>query len=120
MSMVDDIGGEEGLHRASELFFEHVKVDEKLQAIFEGVDTPDRREKLEGALRLFLEFEPDQAAALMQQAHQGLAGKGLTDDAFDAIYDHYHETLAEVGVPGGMLYGFLEGFEDLRGELVAH
>jgi truncated hemoglobin YjbI len=118
MSMVQDIGGAEGLHRASDAFFTHAKAHPAVRAYFEAVDAPDMRAAIEDALRLHLDFSVDEVPQAMARAHAALVGKGLSNAEFDAIYDLYHETLSEVGVPGGMLYGFLEAFEDLRGTLV--
>ncbi|MEN3952069.1 hypothetical protein [Iodidimonas sp. SYSU 1G8] len=120
MSMVEDIGGVEGLHKASDAFFSHARAHPAVRAYFEAVDGPSLRAGIEEALKLHLDFASDQVPEAMARAHQALVGKGLSDKEFDAIYDLYHETLSDVGVPGGMLYGFLEAFEDLRGALVAH
>ena len=55
----------------------------------------------------------------MANAHAFVVGRGMDDDAFDAIYDHYHDSLAEMGIPGGMVHLFLEAFEDLRDSAMA-
>jgi len=120
MSMLQDIGGTEGLHRASDAFFTHARAHPAVRAYFESIDGPSMRAGIEDALRLHLDFESDQVPEAMARAHAALLGKGLSATEFDAIYDLYHETLSEVGIPGGMLYGFLEAFEDLRGTLVSH
>ena len=119
MSMLQDIGGTEGLHRASDAFFSHAKAHPAVRAYFEAVDGPSIRAGIEDALLLHLDFESQDVPDAMARAHAALVGKGLSNSEFDAIYDVYHETLSEVGVPGGMLYGFLEAFEDLRSALVA-
>ncbi|MBI1179156.1 MAG: hypothetical protein GC201_01265 [Alphaproteobacteria bacterium] len=118
MSMVQDIGGVEGLHRASDVLFEAARANPVLAGLFESIDTPAQRERFEEALRLHLDFESDAVPGAMAEAHKALMGRGISDADFDAVYDLYHETLSEVGVPGGMLYGFLEAFEDLRDRLV--
>ena len=119
MSMLADIGGTEGLHQASDAFFTHARAHPAVRAYFEAVDGPSMRAGIEEALRAHLDFEPDEVPQAMARAHEALVGKGLSNAEFDALYDIYHETLSAVGVPGGMLYGFLEAFEDLRGALVA-
>jgi truncated hemoglobin YjbI len=119
MSMLADIGGTDGLHRASDAFFTHARAHPAVRAYFEAVDAPSMRAEIEEALRAHLEFEPEQVPQAMARAHEALVGKGMANSEFDALYDIYHETLSAAGVPGGMLYGFLEAFEDLRGALVA-
>lgn len=119
MSMLADIGGPEGLHRASDAFFTHARAHPAVKAYFDAIDEPTMQAGIEDALRAHLEFEPSDVPAAMARAHAGLIGKGLTNSEFDALYDIYHETLSEVGVPGGMLYGFLEEFENMRDALVA-
>lgn len=118
MSMLADIGGAEGLHRASDAFFTHAKAHPSVRSYFDSVDGPSMQAGIEDALRAHLEFEPDQLPEAMARAHAALVGKGMSNTEFDALYDIYHETLSDAGVPGGMLYGFLEAFEDLRGALV--
>ncbi|MCG8692180.1 MAG: hypothetical protein MI806_13310, partial [Minwuiales bacterium] len=54
----------------------------------------------------------------LKQAYGHLAGKGLSDEQFDAIYDHLHDAMAQLGLVGGMVHFMLEAFEDLRAELV--
>ncbi len=119
MSMLADIGGTDGLHRASDAFFTHARAHPAVRAYFEAVDGPSMRAGIEEALRHHLEFEPDEVPQALSRAHAALVGKGLSNSEFDALYDIYHEALSDVGLPGGMLYGFLEAFEDLRGALVA-
>lgn len=118
MSMLADIGGAEGLNRASDAFFTHARAHPAVRAYFEAVDGPDLRAGIEEALRHHLEFEADKVPEALARAHAALVGKGLSDSEFDALYDIYHEALSDAGVPGGMLHGFLEAFEDLRGALV--
>jgi truncated hemoglobin YjbI len=118
MSMVEDIGGKEGLRQASAAIFEHSRENPVLRGFFAPIDTPEQRARFEEALKRHLDFDSEAVPEAMAEAHRPLMGQGLTDADFDAIYDLYHETLSEVGVPGGMLYGFLEAFEDLRDRLV--
>jgi truncated hemoglobin YjbI len=119
MSMLADIGGTDGLHRASDAFFTHARAHPAVRAYFDAVDGPSMRAGIEEALKHHLEFEPDEVPEALARAHAALMGKGLTNTEFDALYDIYHEALSDTGLPGGMLYGFLEAFEDLRGALVA-
>ena len=114
MSFVDDIGGETALKEMLATFYGRVRED---GGIKDNIDA-DEMESLTDAqcncLTQFINGEGEEAANIMPTAHAFMIGKGLTDNGFDGVYDHYHDTLAELGIPGGMVHGFLEAFEDLR------
>jgi truncated hemoglobin YjbI len=114
MSFVDDIGGEEALKGMLATFYSRVRKDAEISS---GIDA-NQMESLADVqctcLTQFINGDGDDAAATMPGAHAFMIGKGMTDNAFDGVYDHYHDTLAELGIPGGMVHSFLEAFEDLR------
>jgi truncated hemoglobin YjbI len=114
MSFVDDIGGEEALKGMLATFYSRVRADANISGCIDAGQMESLTDAQCTCLSHFINGEGDDAASTMPGAHAYMIGKGMTDNAFDGVYDHYHDTLAELGIPGGMVHGFLEAFEDLR------
>ncbi len=114
MSFVDDLGGEGALKTALDKMYGRMGDDENLRELIDLAAVKSLQAEQVNCLSLFIEGETDDAAAVMPAAHAFMMNKQFDDNAFDAMYDHYHNTLAEFGVPGGMVHGFLDSFEDLR------
>jgi len=119
MSSVIEVGGDEALRTNADLLFKLILGDDRLRALFEGEDQAALRDKQATYLAAFLSEEDDvDTVGPLKQVYAHLEGKGLTDEQFDAIYDHLHDAMAHLGITGGMVHFMLEAFEDLREDLV--
>ena len=119
MSFVEDIGGEEAVKKALQAFHDRISADPSLDGAIDSDQMTVSLDEQCAALCAFIDGETDIAAEKMPAAHGFIIGQGMTDDGFDTVYDHYHDSIAELGVPGGMVHLFLESFEDLREKAVA-
>ncbi|TDI59131.1 MAG: hypothetical protein E2O92_08355 [Alphaproteobacteria bacterium] len=114
MSFADDIGGEKAINGMLQIFYSRVRDDAAIKGMIDVSQMECLTDIQCRCLALFIDGEAEQAAAIMPTAHAFMIDKNLSDDAFNSVYDHYHDTLAELGIPGGMIHLFLEAFEDLR------
>jgi len=114
MSFVDEIGGEAALKGMLATFYGRVREDSDIKDNIDVEEMESLTDAQCNCLAQFINGEGEGAANVMPAAHAFMIGKGMTENGFDAVYDHYHDTLAELGIPGGMVHGFLEAFEDLR------
>ena len=119
MSFVDDIGGESAVKDMLGVFQGRLKNDESIAGHLDAAQMTALTNQQSACLCAFIDGETDDASNAMADAHAYMLGNGLSDDGFDAIYDHYHDSLAELGIPGGMVHLFLEAFEDLRAPATA-
>ena len=119
MDLVEEIGGEAGIKAMLTAFHTRISEDtETAGAVDKGLMTAGTDSQCQ-CVAHFINGDADKAQAEMANAHAFVVGRGMDDDAFDAIYDHYHDSLAEMGIPGGMVHLFLEAFEDLRDSAMA-
>ncbi len=114
MSFVDEIGGKEAINGMLQAFYGRVREDAAIKGMIDVSQMECLTDIQCQCLSLFIDGDGDEAAAIMPTAHAFMIDKDMSDVAFDGVYDHYHDTLAELGIPGGMVHLFLEAFEDLR------
>jgi truncated hemoglobin YjbI len=118
MSFMDDIGGKSALIKAVHDFFHRTSEDEQVKTAFEGLDATTMAEEQVDAISAFLDDDEDGFAAKLRAAFRPMEDRGLSDDQFDTLYDHFHDAMIELGLPGGMVHEMLDKFEDLREHLV--
>ena len=119
MDLVEEIGGEAGIRAMLSAFHTRINEDNETARAVETDLMAARTDNQCQCVAHFISGDADKAHAEMADAHAFVVGRGMDDDAFDAIYDHYHDSLAEMGIPGGMVHLFLEAFEDLRDSAMA-
>lgn len=121
MSVVTEVGGEEALRNTADAFYGAMLGDDRLRSFFENEDKAALRDRQAAYLAAFLSEEDGvDSSGPLKDAYAHLVGKGLSDEQFDAIYDHLHDCIAQLGIVGGMVHFMLEEFEDLRDDLVKH
>lgn len=108
-SMYQTIGGEAGLKKVVDHFYERLWADPELRSYFEGID----REKLKLHQRKFLTYalghDPSYDTVSLSSAHATL---NITHAAFDKVAWHLEMTLEELDVDRPLILiikGFVEG-----------
>ncbi|MDX1580567.1 MAG: hypothetical protein R3360_02975 [Alphaproteobacteria bacterium] len=118
MSFMDDIGGRSALGEAVRDFFHRTEQDDSLSATLEGLDAGSMEDNQVEAISAFLQDDEDGFVRQLRAAFRPMEDRGLSDDQFDGLYDHFHDAMIELGLPGGMVHEMLDKFEDLREQLV--
>lgn len=103
MSIMEQIGGEDAVNVAVDIFYQKVLADDTINHFFDDTDMDAQRGKQKKFLRLLLSGKADDADAYMRKAHAPLVEKGLNDEHFNAVAGHLQSTLAELGVPAEIL-----------------
>ncbi len=109
-AMYQTIGGEAGIRRVVDHFYERLWADPELQRYFVGID----REKLKGHQRQFLTFAlgggvDAYKGESLSTAHADLS---ITNEAFSKVAWHLTMTLEELDVERPLVMiinGFVEG-----------
>lgn len=109
-AMYQTIGGDAGLTKVVDNFYERLWADPELRHYFDNID----RAKLKDHQRAFLTFALGGGTAAyngrpLNQAHVDL---GITDEAFDKVAWHLRLTLEELDVDRSLIsiiMGFVEG-----------
>lgn len=97
------VGGMSSIDAAVELFYERVLEDESLKSFFADVDM----DRLQGMQRAFIALAlggPDEYEGRdLRTAHAHLVDKGLNEEHFDAVVQHFGSALKELDVPDGLV-----------------
>jgi hemoglobin len=114
--MYQQIGGEAGLKKVVDHFYERLWADPELKHYFEGIE----REKLKQHQAQFLTFVLGGGAESWSGVSLGSAHSALdiTDDAFTKVAWHLTMTLEELDINRSLsmiINGFVEG---VRGQVV--
>lgn len=99
-SLYERIGGKKAVKKAVDVFYSKVLADPKLTNLFANTD-------MEGLMQHQYSFMvsifggPDiYKGRALREAHRN---KGITEEHFDAVANHLHDTLKEIGVTNGLI-----------------
>lgn len=98
VSLYEQIGGEQAVATAVEIFYRRVMADPLLQPFFAGRDMKRLTAMQRGFLTLAFGGPNLYTGRNMRTAHTALVRQGLSDSHFDAVLDHLDATLAEMGI----------------------
>ena len=97
-SIYEQIGGDDGIQAAVEIFYRKVLCDDLIAHFFDDTDM-DRQLGMQASFLTMVTGGPHQYSGKdMRNAHAHLVARGLDDDHFDAVVEHLAATLAEMGV----------------------
>jgi len=117
-AMYQQIGGEAGLTKVVDTFYERLWADPDLKHYFDNIDRMDLKKHQRMFLTHVLGAEPaGYGGRSLSEAHTNL---GITHDAFDKVAWHLRMTLEEEDVERTLIpiiMGFVEG---VRGQVVEH
>lgn len=118
MSDLELFGGKDVVGEMIDVFYGKLIEDSEVSGFFEGVDADKFKAKLSEFFVRMLDDQAGDAEDYLRGAHKSLVERGLNDDHFDAFYGDLQHTMAEIGVPGGLLHTTLERLEDYREALL--
>jgi truncated hemoglobin YjbI len=100
----DKLGGEAGISKAVDLFYDKVLADARVNYFFEGIDMATQRRMQKSFMNFAISGSLPYAGRDMQAAHAHLVTeKGLNDTHFDIIIEHFGAALKEMGVPDNLI-----------------
>lgn len=103
MSLMEQIGGEDAVNVAVDIFYQKVMADSTINHFFDSTDMKAQSAKQKKFLTLLLSGKAADAEDYMRRAHAPLIEKGLNEDHFNAVAGHLQSTLAGLGVPADIL-----------------
>lgn len=118
MSDLELMGGKEMVDQMVDVFYGKIIENSAISSFFEGVDGDHLKAKLSAFFTRMLDDQADDAEDYLRKVHKPLVERGLNDDHFDTFYSDLQYTMAEIGVPGGLLHTTLERLEDYREALL--
>lgn len=107
-SIFDQIGGDEAIHAAVEIFYRKVLADDRIAHFFDDVDMDRQMAKQASFLTMVTGGPNSYTGKDMRNAHQHLVARGLDDEHFNAVVEHLGATLAELGVPDSLIQQIAE------------
>ncbi len=100
----DELGGEEAVDKAVDLFYNKVLADPRVNYFFEGIDMDTQRRMQKAFMNFAFGGSLPYEGRDLKMAHARLvAEKGLKDEHFDIIVQHFREALEELKVKPEMI-----------------
>lgn len=96
MSLYEQLGGEEAIRTAVEIFYKKVLADDTVNHFFANTDMDKQRNHQTKFLSFALGGPNNYSGRSMEKAHEGM---NLQPVHFDAIVTHLTNTLKELNVP---------------------
>lgn len=97
-SLFEQIGGEQAMDAAVDLFYQKVLADESINHFFAGVDMQRQGRMQKNFLTFAFGGPQNYEGKALRGVHAKLVEKGLNDSHFDAVVTHLGATLKELGV----------------------
>jgi len=118
-SLYARLGGEPVLALAIERFYARVMVDDRLRVFFDTLDLGPLVRKQIAFMSHVLGGPEVYGGRDLRNAHAKLVHHlGLSDEHFDAVVDHLHATLAELGVSEPLIWEVLARVAATRNEVL--
>tara|TARA_Y100000590_G_scaffold171020_1_gene195660 strand:+ start:882 stop:1253 length:372 start_codon:yes stop_codon:yes gene_type:complete len=103
-SLYEEIGGEEAIVAAVDLFYQKVIADEELAPFFNGLSMNQQSSKMVGFMAWAFGGPSEYKGRDLTSAHSHLIKeKGLHAGHFDKVADHLKLTLAELGLSDDLI-----------------
>ncbi len=100
----NELGGEEAVNKAVDLFYNKVMADPRVNYFFEGIDMATQRRMQKGFMNFALGGSTAYTGRDLKAVHARLVKeKGLNDTHFDIIIQHFREALEELHVKPEMI-----------------
>lgn len=115
----DKLGGEAGIKKAVDLFYDKVLADSRVNYFFEGIDMATQRRMQASFMNFAISGSLPYAGRDMKAAHAHLVSeKGLNDTHFDIIIEHFGAALKELGVPDNLIASAAAVAESVREDVL--
>jgi len=102
-TLYEKLGGSAAVDAAVDKFYRRVLGDDRISRFFEGVDMEQQAAKQKSFLTMAFGGPNNYSALDMKTGHAHLVAEGLDDSHFDAVVEDLGATLAEMGVPAGLI-----------------
>ena len=114
-SLYQQLGGKEALTAVVDEFYRRVVADDRLAAMFGGLDMAQQRRHLATFLGMAFGGPNEYRGRAMRAAHQGL---GITGEQFGAVAGHLQATLVFFAVPEELIATVIGTVAGLQGDVV--
>ncbi len=115
MSLFEQIGGDQGMAKAVDDFYERMLADETLEPWFRGADLSQLKHHQRAFLAVGLGGPELYTGRSMRNAHAGLR---ITDAAYSSSVDHLAAALAGLGMSAGAVQKVIKRIELMRAAIV--
>ncbi len=117
-NLYDKVGGMSSIDAAVELFYERILEDESLKDFFADVDM----DRLQGMQRAFVALAlggPDEYEGRdLRSAHAHLVDKGLNEDHFNSVLQHFGAALKELDVSDQLIGSIAERVASVKNDVL--
>lgn len=117
VSLFQQLGGKQALAAVVDEFYRRVVADDRLAAMFAGLDMARQRRHLAAFLGVALGGPNEYQGRGLRAAHQGL---GITGEQFGAVAGHLQASLEAFAVPDLLIATVIGAVAGLRGDVVGH
>lgn len=115
-TLYDRLGSEVGIRTAVDEFYRRVTADPDLAGYFVNTDMTTLRRHQADMLVTATGGPQRYTGRDMATAHAGL---GITEDAFDKVVGHLHETLVSLGADNDTILDVLSALAPLKSSIVS-
>lgn len=103
-TIFEEIGGEEAIMAAVDLFYDKVMDDVELAPFFEGMDMDAQNQKMVAFMAWAFGGPTEYKGRDLTEAHRGLVkNRGLNAHHFDLVATHLVATLNELGISQSLI-----------------
>jgi two-component system chemotaxis sensor kinase CheA len=102
-TLFERMGGQMMLDTAIDIFYDKILEDERIKDFFEGIDTERLRNKQKAFLTFAFGGESKYTGKTLIEAHRSLVDRGLSDQHFKVMIEHFRGTLSELNVPEALI-----------------
>jgi hemoglobin len=99
MTLYTEIGGEQAIGAALDLFYHKVLADPQVSVYFDGLDVEEIKKKQRAFLAMAFGGPSAYTGRDLRSAHALPRKRGLDEVGFETFMGHFRDTLAELGVP---------------------
>lgn len=118
-SIYEQIGGEDAVEKAVEVFYRKVLTDERICHFFDGVDMEKQMAKQASFLTMVMGGPNNYTGKDMREGHAHLLSKGLNDSHVDAVLENLAATLTELNVPQDLIKQIITTAESTRNDVLS-
>lgn len=97
-SLYDQLGGQDAVNAAVDIFYRKVVGDARINYFFFGVNVAEQAKKQKAFLTMAFGGPHHYTGQDMRRGHAKLVDMGLNDRHFDIVLDHLRDTLSELDV----------------------
>lgn len=103
MSLYQELGGENAVNAAVEIFYRKVLTDDRISHFFDDVDMERQAAKQKAFLTYAFGGPNHYTGKDMRAAHAHLVKQGLNEEHFNAVAGHLQGTLEELNAPPALI-----------------